>query len=173
MLPQHLKKIFQIILLIFLTRIESLLFQTVDVRGEHRCDPLEFDLIPVPGHCSKFYKCPNGYLYILSCPRGLVFNSAQKMCDHMYNVIGPCGTHYIEANVKEAIILTTSAVRPNYIIYNCCILYTDYIFSFKQKMLTLILKLGIVYKNACPNKTRPLWRAIVINFIGALMENYS
>merc|ERR1712136_167553 len=43
---------------------------------------------PVPGDCSSYYQCSNGYRYQLSCAEGLVFNPATIQCDWPYNVSG-------------------------------------------------------------------------------------
>jgi hypothetical protein len=32
--------------------------------------------------CKSFYVCSNGFLNIISCPNGLLFDSGRKICDY-------------------------------------------------------------------------------------------
>lgn len=41
---------------------------------------ISIDLTPVPGDCTKFYRCGSNVLFIYSCPVGTYFNTATKNC---------------------------------------------------------------------------------------------
>lgn len=44
------------------------------------CDP-SIDLTQAPNDCSKFYRCVNGVLSVLSCPSGYLFDTNAKACN--------------------------------------------------------------------------------------------
>ncbi|CAF1033225.1 unnamed protein product [Brachionus calyciflorus] len=48
------------------------------------------DYTRVPGSCTKFRRCSNGYLYIFRCPGNTVWNERFKVCSHSSNVNGRC-----------------------------------------------------------------------------------
>lgn len=54
------------------------------------CDQ-SIDLTRVPGECSRFYRCANGYLYTLSCPQDTVFDNRHKVCNYPLQVEDECG----------------------------------------------------------------------------------
>ena len=44
------------------------------------------DLTPVPGDCSRFYRCSFGVLYTISCPYGLLFDINSRVCNYANQV---------------------------------------------------------------------------------------
>lgn len=55
----------------------------------------EFDYLPSPVDCSKYYQCVGGDPFLLSCPRGLYFSVELRSCttyDEANCVITPPGT---------------------------------------------------------------------------------
>ncbi|CAF0913469.1 unnamed protein product [Brachionus calyciflorus] len=65
-----------------------------------RCHMNE-DYTSVPGSCSKFKRCSNGYLYILRCPKTLVWDSRWKTCVHKSQARGRCGKKYSQYNYQN------------------------------------------------------------------------
>lgn len=49
------------------------------------------DLTVHPNDCNKFYRCSNGYLYTLNCPKGTVFDSKKRYCNYANAMSGECG----------------------------------------------------------------------------------
>lgn len=43
-------------------------------------------MTPVDGDCTKFNRCTNGYLTVESCPDGLGFDGAMKVCNYLDQV---------------------------------------------------------------------------------------
>lgn len=59
------------------------------------CDQ-SMDFSPVPGDCSKFYRCSNGQLIIMDCSSGLYFDNNLKVCNWPDQVT--CNSNGIKEN---------------------------------------------------------------------------
>ncbi|RNA18636.1 cell death abnormality 1-like isoform X1 [Brachionus plicatilis] len=87
--------------------------------GSSTCDPAS-DLTQVPNDCSKFYRCINGVLSVLSCPNGYLFDQNAKACNpssqvstcytscspsiDLTPVVGNCSQFYRCVNDKQTIL---------------------------------------------------------------------
>ncbi|CAF1035210.1 unnamed protein product [Brachionus calyciflorus] len=72
------------------------------------------DYTSVAGSCTKFKRCSNGYLYILSCPKTLVWDSKWKTCVHKSQAHGHCGKKYSQYNYQQYDTTYKTEEYPSY-----------------------------------------------------------
>ncbi|CAF1033206.1 unnamed protein product [Brachionus calyciflorus] len=76
------------------------------------------DYTSVAGSCSKFKRCSNGYLYILRCPKTLVWDSRWKTCVHKSQAHGHCGKKYSQFNYQQYDTTYKTEKYPSYQYHN-------------------------------------------------------
>ncbi|CAF0920315.1 unnamed protein product [Brachionus calyciflorus] len=62
-----------------------------------KCD-LSLDLTPTGYDCSKFYRCINGVLSVLTCPSGYLFDRNTKSCNPA-NLVTTCNNVYCNSGI--------------------------------------------------------------------------